>query len=331
MPRSRHTPAVVAGALGLLASGGAARPLAAQPPAPLPVYESLNPAVAARSGVYLQPLVPVAPAGWQLGARLEYGSAIERALNFPDRYLLDAELWRVQVGARRDLRGGRAFVQVVGGLAGTQAGFADAFFEDYHRLIRWVMEERDARPRNAYGHEVSIRALGVDERRAARAVAPTDIRLNVGVRHTARSQTVLSLTAPTAPPSSAFARRVPTVSLLHARDAEPRDGLTLEGTAGVGYAPRTGALAPLQRTLLYAVSAGGRLRTTGTQALFARLYYHVSPFRGTGFPELDVGELSVDFGYLWHTGAGRSWRVGLTEDTRRRDAGIDLVLRVSVE
>jgi hypothetical protein len=296
----------------------------------LPTYESLNPAVAARSGVYLQPLLPPA-SGWRVGGTLEYGSAVERNLNFPDRYLLDAELWRAQASVRRDLYGGTAFVQLSGGVAGAQAGFADAFFEDYHRLIRWVMEERDARPRNVYGSELAIRDLGVDEARAARPVAPTDVRVNVGLRHGAASQTVLSLTAPTAPGSSAFARRVPTVSVLHARQGSPRDGLTLSGMVGIGYAPRQGALSSRQRTVPYAASVGGSLRTTGAQALYARLYYHASPYRGTGFPELDTGELSADFGYLWRTGAGRSWRVGLTEDTRRRDAGIDLVLKVSVQ
>lgn len=326
--RFRSNLALVAAAL--LALGGLSRALHAQEPATLPAYESLNPAIAARSGVYLQPLLPAAE-GWRVGARLEYGSAIERNLNYPDRYLLDAELWRAQIGVRHDLLGDRAFVQLVGGLAGAQAGFADAFFEDYHRLIRWVMEERDARPRNVYGDELTLRALDVDERRAARSVAPTDLRLNLGVRHRGTSQTVLSLTAPTAPAASAFARGVPTVSLLHARETRPRERVTLEGTAGIGYAPRHGPLAPVQRQLLYAVSAGGRLRTTGTQALFARVYYHASPLRGTGFPELDGGELSADFGYVWRTSAGRTWRIGLTEDTRRRDAGIDLVLRVSVE
>jgi hypothetical protein len=328
-PHVRFAPAPTATILVAL-SCLSPQPLRAQAPIALPAYESLNPAVAARSGVYLQPLLPPSP-GWRVGATLEYGSAIERNLNFPDHYLLDAELWRLQASVRRDLRAGQAFVQLTAGVAGAQAGFADGFFEGYHRLIRWVMEERDARPRNVYGIELAIHALGVDESRAPRAVAPTDVRINVGLRHSAGSQTVLSLTAPTAPWSSAFARRVPSASVLHARQGRPRDGVILSGTAGIGYTPRQGELAPLQRTVLYAASVGASVRTKDAQGLFARVYYHAAPYRGAGFPELDAGELSADFGYLWRTRAGRSWRVGLTEDTRRRDAGIDLVLRVSVE
>ena len=105
-----------------------AAPAAAQRAA-IPAHEPLNPMVAVRSGLQLLPVV-AAREDVDVSVGVEYGSAVERNINWPDSYLLDAELLRVRMQARRAL-GRRAFVQVEGGVTGSYAGFADRFFERY--------------------------------------------------------------------------------------------------------------------------------------------------------------------------------------------------------
>jgi hypothetical protein len=78
-------------------------------------------------------------------------------------------------------------------------------------------------------------------------------------------------------------------------------------------------------------SVGAWLRVHGNHAVHVAVFHHGAPNRGTGFPELDDPEVSVDFGYEWRRPGGRRWRLALTEDTRRRDPGIDLAVRLSVE
>jgi hypothetical protein len=87
----------------------------------------------------------------------------------------------------------------------------------------------------------------------------------------------------------------------------------------------------VQRTLIPMAALGARARVAGAHGVYASLLVHDAPYGGTGFPELDDAEISVDFGWVWRSRAGREWRIGLTEDTRRRDPGIDLVLKVAVE
>jgi hypothetical protein len=338
--RAPHRPSVLVALLAAIVATLAVAPTApaqhapAQPapasrPESPPRVEPLNPMVVARSGL----LVPGAmepTAGWRIGASVEYGSVVERNLVFPDFYLLDAELLRVQLRARRGI-GRRAVVEVEGGVAGATGGFADAFFEQYHSLIQWVMEERDARPRNSYGDRLYLARAGVDRNGRPRAALPSDVRATLGVAHGGGAQSVVTVTLPTAPAASRFARRVPSVSVVESVRRTPAERVTLTGSAGLGYTPRTGELRAVQRPLLAMVSGGAVVRVARAHAAYATLLYHTPPYRGTRFPELDLGEISVDFGYRWRSAGGRVWRVGLTEDTRRRDPGIDLVMKVSVE
>lgn len=312
-----------------------APPIATPPIATLPEHTPLNPLVSSRSGLYVQPLLPPA-AGWPLSAIVEYGSAVERNLNFPDSYLFDAELVRVRLQLRHDFFA-RWFGVAEWGVAGAQAGVADRFFEEYHRLIHFTMEERDTRPRDSYGDRLFIARDGIARVRQAHAPSPIDARLGAGLRAGALSerggtgvlsQTMLSVTLPTAPASSVYSRGVTSVALLQTLHVVPTSRLVLEAVGGVGYTPAHGVLAPVQRTTFVLGSGAARLRLWGRQAVFATLYSQTPLYRDTGFPELDWADVGVDFGYLWQTASGRQWRVGLTEDVRRRDPGVDLVLKV---
>lgn len=303
--------------------------------ATLPEHTPLNPMVASRSPLRVQPLLPPAP-GWPLSAVVEYGSMVERNLNFPDSYLLDAELVRVRLQLRRDFSA-RWFGQAEWGLAGAHSGVADRFFERYHELIQFTMQERDTRPRDSYGDRLFVRDRGIARVRDAHGPRPTDARLAVGFRAGAtaregetglRSQAMLSVTLPTAPASSIFSPGVASVALLQTLHLSPVPRLALEAAGGVGYTPAHGDLSSVQRTTFVLGSAAARVRLWRRHAVFATLYGQSAPYSGTRFPELDGMDLGVDFGYLWQSASGRQWRVGLTEDVRRRDPGVDLVLKI---
>ncbi len=327
----RRAPAVtLAIVVALLAAPLA--PLRAQSgrDASVPRHEPLSPAVIARSGLYVPAFTAPAPGAWRVAAEVEYGSAIERNLNWPDAYLLDAELARVHLRARRDV-GVRAFVEVQGGAQAAFAGVSDAFFERYHDVIGWVMEERDTRPRDEYADRLRIGRLGLVRDAAPYGVQPTDVRVAGGVRHGRGAQTVLGVTLPVARAEAPLGRGVATVSAIHARRAAIGGRTVVQGTAGLGWAPRRGELSSVQRTLLPMGALGVRVRVAGTHGAYASLFVHDAPYGGTGFAELDDAEISVDFGWVWRSRSGREWRIGLTEDTRRRDPGIDLVLKIGVE
>ncbi|MHB1223344.1 MAG: hypothetical protein ACYC2G_04760 [Gemmatimonadaceae bacterium] len=301
----------------------------------LPEHTPLNPFVASRSGLRVQPLLPPV-AGWPLSAIVEYGSAVERNLNFPDSYLFDAELVRARLQLRHDFSP-RWFGAVEWGVAGAQAGVADRLFEQYHELIHFTMEERDTRPRDSYGDRLFVGREGIARVRQAQGPRPTDARLGVGLRGgwssgsqrpPVLSQTMLSVTVPTAPASSLYSRGVASVSLLQTLHATPTSRLVLEAVGGVGFTPTHGLLAPVQRTSFVLGSGAARLRLRGSHAVFATLYGQSPIYRDTGFPELDAADVGVDFGYLWRSPGGRQWRVGLTEDIRRRDPGVDLILKI---
>jgi len=313
-------------ALAMAVAASAAGAQVAESP---PRYEPLNPMVVARSGLFVpEAVTPVD--GWRLGASIEYGSIVERNLAFPDFFLLDAELLRVQLRARRGLGRG-AVVELEGGVSGATGGFADVFFEQYHALIQWVMEERDARPRNSYGDRLYLARAGVNRTGRAQLALPSDVRATLGVAHGPAAQTVLSVTLPTAPASSRFARHVPSVNVVESLRLTPSPRVTLTGSAGLGYTPRTGELRAVQRPVLALASAGAVVRVARSHAAYATFLYHSPSYQDTRFPELDLGEVTVDLGYRWRSASGRQWRVGITEDTRRRDPAIDLVLKVSVE
>lgn len=319
----------LAAALCLAATAGGAG-AQTTPTVGVPRHEPMSPAVVARSGLYAPSFPERATGAWRVSVDAEYGSAVERNLNWPDAYLLDAELARAHVRVRRDL-GARSFVEVQGGAQSAFAGVSDAFFEQYHEVIGWVMEERDTRPRNVYADRLLLRRLQVDRDAGSHGWHATDVRLAAGRLHGPDAQTIVTATLPTARADAPLGRGVPTLSVMHARRTAIGDRVVVQGTAGIGWAPRDGALASVQRTVIPMAAVGARARVFGRHGVYASLFAHDAPYGGTGFGELDDAEISVDFGWVWRSRAGREWRVGLTEDTRRRDPGIDLVLKIAVE
>ena len=98
----------------------------------------------------------------------------------------------------------------------------------------------------------------------------------------------------------------------------------------MGYTPRHGDLTAYQRTTFLSGSSGLRWRFWGRQSIYGNLFVHSPYYHDTTIAALDRRELSLDFGWILATRAGREWRLGLTEDLEPSGPGIDLVFRLGV-
>lgn len=314
-------------ALAALLLTAVAVPAAAQSFGGLPQHEPLNPASAGRSALLALPYREAAPGRWRLAVDFDYGNAIEYDVEPGSgrTYLLDAELMRTQVQLSRDV-GRRSFVMVQAGVQGAYDGFTDGFFFAYHKLIGFDQPERDARPKNLFGYEISLPDRSIVRERFGLGL--TDTRLTWGVRWTPFLQSAITATLPTSTAPAGYGRGVPgvaTVQTLRFRLAPP---LLVELTGGLGYTPRHGDLAPYQKTFFASQSTGLRISLWGGQSIFGYLYYHTPYYQGTGFRSLDRREFTGDFGWMMRGKQGREWRFGLAEDLAPGDAGIDLILKV---
>jgi hypothetical protein len=305
-------------------SPGAGR-VAAQAPG-LPEHAPLNPLVAARTVLATVPYREPA-AGWRLTLLAEYGSAAEVDVRARAAYVLDAEIYRLGIEIRRDL-GTTYFVAAQADVSGAHAGIGDAFFDGFHELIRHRHAARAARPRNEYDYVIRLED-GVRLDHAAVAMAFGDVRLAAGRRHRDGLQSQLSLTLPTSTAPPGFRRGAPGVALVHTLRAHLGRHFVYEGSLGTGYTPRHGVLSALQRPFATSASSGVQVHGWRGHSLYARLFQHSPVYRDVGLPELRGGELTIDIGAILVTRGGRVWRLGLVEDTRLTDGGIDLIVKLS--
>ena len=314
---------VTALALGALT---AAPPAAAQS---LPLHRSLNPVAASRSSLALQPYVDFVPSRYRLDVSVEYANAIEYefAASGAPLYLLDAELMRGTVAYTRDL-GRRTFAIAQAEIVGSYAGFADGFFEWYHRLIRYQQPEREARPSNQFGSTIVL-ADGTTLAPEPTPLSLGDVRATLGFRHSDQQQTAVAVTIPTATGGGNLGRGTVSLSIVHTLRKELVPDLLFEGTIGAGATPRHGVLSAYQRTRFLSGSTGIRWRLWGGQSVYGYFFAHSAYYKGTGLPSLDRTEITGDFGWISRGADGREWRIGMSEDLEPGDAGIDLTLKVS--
>jgi len=292
----------------------------------LPTFAPLNPVASSRSGVYFQPLNQQAGRGWRAGLAVDYASVIEYNQLDQADYVLDSEILRVSFGAARNL-GKRTFVQLGGSIGGAYSGFLDGFLDWYHDALGIRVSEREERPQDRFLYNIRL-PDGRNVQHSSNAMFLGDLSIGLGIRHTPRWQTVLSVTLPTATGPAGYGKGVPSVALLNTLRAPVSPRLLFEGSVGVGLTPSNGPLSGFQRTAFVALSSGARHRLWENQALYANLFYHSPYYHGTSLPALDRRELSLDFGWILTTGAGAEWRMGLTEDLEPGGPGVDLVFRV---
>jgi len=315
---------VAAGMLAALLLAGAA-PGAAQS---LPLLHPLNPVAESRSGLYFQPHVPAGP-GWRTTLGLDYASMVELAFRFSladTSYLLDAEVLRVNLAAARDLDS-RHFLLGEVAVGGAYDGFLDGFFNWYHGLLGIADPGREGRPKNTFGYQYQS-ATGEVTRFKRRGAFLGDVRLGIGRRHDARSQSVLSVTLPTSTAGAGSARGVPSLSLLNTLRVPASEGFIYEGSLGGGYTPRHGTLSRFQREFFLLGTSGVRVRTIGRLWSFANIYVHSPYMSGTDAPELDRWEVTIDFGWMIRSRGGREFRFGMTEDLAPGGPAVDANFRV---
>jgi hypothetical protein len=245
-----------------------AAPLLAQG---LPSLAPINPVATSRSGVYFQPYRDAVPGAWSIALELDYGSAIEYNERETAEYILDSELLRLNVAARRDM-GRRHFVLVDVGVRGAYDGFMDGFLDWYHDLLGIRLRERERRPQNEFLYRLAPHDESAWEQSSG-ALFLGDARVGVGRRYSPTVQGVLSVTLPTATGPGGYGRGVVSANVLHTVRAPLSRRFIYEGSMGLGYTPRHGRLAGFEREVFGAVSSGLRARTWGRQALYANLMY----------------------------------------------------------
>jgi hypothetical protein len=238
---------------------------------------------------------------------------------------MDGELMRIRVGLTRDL-GPKRFVGIEVGTVGSYAGFADGFFEWYHKLIGYHQPERIARPKNTFADTLEIGPTSFV--REPSSFGLDDIRLLGGIRYTDALQSVVSLSLPTATGGGGFGRGTVGLATVHTVRLRPLRSLVYEGTVGLGATPHHGPLSPWQRSLFVSGSTGIRLHLWGGQSVYGYYYFHSPYYHDTGLPSLDRAELTGDFGWISRGRDGREWRFGLGEDLQPGDPGIDLILKI---
>ncbi|HEX6105654.1 MAG TPA: hypothetical protein VFZ26_08730 [Gemmatimonadales bacterium] len=293
----------------------------------LPPYTPINPVATSRSGLAFEPYHDRGPGPWAFTLGLDYATAIESNELPTATYLLDSELLRLELRARREL-GPRTFLLAEADLRGSYGGFLDGFLDWYHGLLGLEMPERERRPRDEFLYAVTPPS-GPALRNEPSSLFLGDIRLGAGRRWSPHFQTVAALTLPTATGPEGYGRGVASVSLLNTVRTPLAGGLVYEGSLSGGYAARHGALSVLQREWMLAASSGLRLRVWGGHSVYGNLFYHSPYYEGTTFPGLDRRELSFDFGWILSQADGREWRVGMTEDLEPGGPAIDLVLRLA--
>ncbi len=304
--------------LGLLAAG----PLPAQG---LPAHAPINPVAASRTGLGFEPYRDAAPGRWVMSLALDYATTIEDNQLPAATYLLDSELLRLGLAARRDI-GPRTFLLAEAEVRGAYAGFLDGFLEWYHNLLGLEIPERERRPRDEF-----LYAVAPPGREPLRA-EPSDLflgdtRVGAGVRWSPHFQSIASVTLPTSTGPEGYGRGVASVSLLNTVRASLARRLVYEGSLSAGYTAAHGTLAGLQREVMVSASSGLRWVFWGSQSLYGNFFYHSPYYERTTLPSLDRRELSFDFGWILTTGEGSEWRVGMTEDLEPGGPAIDLVFR----
>jgi hypothetical protein len=280
-----------------------------------------------RSGLYSQAYLPPAPA-WQVTLSVDYGSAVEwEEADEGARYILDAELMRVHVSARRDVSAGR-FVQFGISLNGVFNGFADGAFDWYHSAIGIGFRGREQRPRNEFRYYLFVPQSVLLERERPEYYLG-DLRFGYGIRHGSRHQTVLQAVLPTSTAPTGYAIGTWSLGVLHTARLARLGRVGFEGTVGVGYTPRKGDMEAHQLEWHQSASLTTRVSLFKQNSFYGVLFTHSSLYRRTTLPELENREWTGEFGWIGRAAGGREWRLGVTEDFGPSDSGIDLVLRFS--
>jgi hypothetical protein len=295
----------------------------------LPPYVPVSPVLASRSALYAQPLATMKP-GWSGWIVTDYTNAIEQRSSSDNRsMLLDAELLQVDLWARRSL-GEKNFLIVNLPLRGGYDGHLDGFLNWYHDLIGIPVPARNHRPENRFGWEVELPGKTFSRNRPGSFIG--DVRLGVG-RQLGSAQLTATVTLPTATTKQDdWGRGTIGTAMSAAMPLYRSSRLALEGSLAAGWTPTHGELAAWQRSWFLGASTGLWWQAIGNQSIFGTLWVQSSNWKGTGFPQMDAMEITLDFGGLIRLGEG--WpaiQLGMTEDLLPRGPAVDAGFKLGVQ
>src|SRR5215831_9134425 len=309
--------------LGVLAAAPHLTPI--EPPdfSGLPPWAPLNPIEANRSTLFSPPLMM--PRGtWGLTFSFDYGSAIELYSTSSRRMTLDAELGRFQVWLTRRIDDRWfAFGQVQ--IHGAYDGFMDRFLNWYHSLLGVEYIAREIRPINKYKYSITY------ERGKTITYDPVDLgigdsRVGVGRMLGDHAQVLLVFGLPTSTNSGYRAGTLQT-GLIVTGEAPLLHWLTVSGSVGLGFTPRTGTLSKYQNVVFASFSGGPRVRLSWRNFLYGNIFVQTPPFHGTGLHPMDLTDFSIDFGWMYRIDPKTELWIGIVEDPYPDGPAIDVVFR----
>lgn len=290
-----------------------------------PEHLPINPVTASRTALgaprFEEPRV-----GWSRALTLEYASSAENEAVFGARYLIDAEVLRLDMRLSRDI-GPSTFFTARAGVSGAYAGWMDQLLDWFHQRIGVHMRDRDTRPLDVFGDTLQL-PNGATVIGRQRALFLDDVRLGIGHRYGDAVQGVFTVTLPTGTAPVGFGHRTLSLGVIHTGRVQPLAWLALEGSAGVGFTPTQGALSDYQRRFMASGSASARLQYHGGQSVYGTLFVHSPYYHDTTLPSLDATEISTEFGFVVRTRRGHEWQFALTENPHAIDPSVDVTFHL---
>lgn len=307
--------------LGLLA----VHPALLEPPdfSGLPPWAPQNPIEANRSVLFAPPLMM--PHGtWGLTFSLDYASSIELYSTGLRGVTLDAELGRFQVWLTRRIDDRWfAFGQVQ--IQGAYDGFMDRFIDWYHSVLGVRYVARELRPLNRYRYSITY-GQGQSIQYGPVDLGLGDSRVGVGRMLGEHAQVLLVLGLPTSTAPGYRAGMLQT-GLILMGEAPLISWLTVSGSVGIGFTPRTGTLSDFENVFFLSFSGGPRVRLSWRNFLYANIFVQTPPFHGTGLNPMDLSDFSIDFGWMFRVDRTTELWVGLVEDPFPDGPAIDVTFR----
>ncbi len=301
-------------------------PLCAQSDLGLPTSYQNNILATARSPLYFQPWVP-AHTGTRVTVALDYANTFELAYGTVyGSYVQDLELATVRLSATRDLSP-TTFVSADLAVSNSWKGGLDGFLHWWHGVLGIRLPERDLRPEHRFAFQ------GAFANGASFSEPPTtylgDLRISAGWRFRPSGQLMGTLTLPTTT-ADGYGRGVVSLGTMLTgwSDLDPR--LRVEGSLGLGWAPRSDAATrAYQRDVFGSIGGGFRWRFYRGASMFGTLWIHTPYYARTTIRSLDNPDMAFDLGWIFRTRSGAEWRVGMTEDPLPSGPGVDAVFKAS--
>ena len=295
----------------------------------LPPWAPHNPIEANRSVLFAPPLMmPPRGQDWGLTLNLDYSSAIELYTDAQRSVTLDAELGRFQVWLTRRIDD-RWFVFGQVQIQGAYDGFMDRFINWYHSILGVDYIARDIRPINKYKYEI-VYGKGQSLTYGPVDLGIGDSRVGVGLTLGAHAQVLLVLGLPTSTAPGYRAGMLQT-GLILTGEAPLLSFVTISGSVGIGFTPRTGTLAAFENVFFVSFSGGPRIRLSWRNFLYANLFVQTPPFHDTGLRPMDLVDFYIDFGWMFRIDPRTELWVGIVEDPFPDGPALDVAFRVGLK